>query len=148
MENNEDISFIARHFREGRFSTDKALKLIKSTGTSFWTPIRIAAASAILVALSATAALLIHNTYFNAPGVLPETTEVVAPEAVVHVIDFENTPLPVVTAKISEVYGVEIVNIPENADDYMLSLHYEGNALDLIDTINVILGTSMEIENQ
>ncbi len=39
-------------------------------------------------------------------------------------------------------------NIPENADDYMLSLHYEGNALDLIDTINVILGTSMEIENQ
>lgn len=148
MENNENISFIAKHFREGRFSTDKALKLIKSTGSTFWTPIRIAAASAVLVALSATAAVLIHSTYFNAPDVLPENTEIVASEAVVHVVDFENTPLPVVTAKISEVYGVEITNLPENADEYMLSLHYEGNALDLIDTINVILGTSMEIENQ
>ena len=70
----------------------------------------------------------------------------VAPTEVVKVIDFENTALPVVISKIKEVYGVEVINVPENAETYYLSLHYEGNAVDLVLTINEILDTEMRVK--
>ena len=61
-------------------------------------------------------------------------------------IDFENATLPAVVAKIKEVYGVEVVNLPESADEYKLSLHYEGTAADLVDTINETLGTDIKVQ--
>lgn len=76
-------------------------------------------------------------------------TEVVSPathgENIVRVIDFENAPLPVVVDKISRTYDVEITGLPESPDDYKLSLHYEGTASDLVETINEILGTEMTV---
>ena len=66
----------------------------------------------------------------------------------VRVVDFENAPLPVVVERIREVYGVEVSGLPQDADDYVLSLHYEGTPVDLVDTINDILGTEMTVEEK
>ena len=46
-------------------------------------------------------------------------------------------------AEIEKVYGVKLGNVPD--DDIRLSLSYEGTAADLVDTINDLLGTEIEI---
>lgn len=150
MEENKDINFIARHYRSGLFGVEPTLRRIKPMVRRWWTPVRIAAASAAIVVLGATAAVIIrHNTSVNdAPAVEHKVEPAEAPQLVVKVIDFENTPLPVVVKKIHEVYGVEVTGLPDNADDYLLSLHYEGSATDLVDTINEILDLNMKVISQ
>lgn len=148
MEENKEIKFIARHYRKGLFEVEPALRRIHPTIRRWWTPARIAAVSAIVVVMSATAAIIVRNTYFKdeiTPQQQVKTTE--APVvAIIRVIDFEETPLPLVVEKIKETYGVEVIGVPENAEDYKLSLHYEGSAADLLDTINDILETEMQVK--
>lgn len=148
MEENKDIQYIAKHYRKGLFVTEPALRRIKSTGRPWWTPAKIAAASIAVVVMSATAAVLIHNSSISEPSTPTEQIEtpVMPAKAVVRVIDFEETPLTVVVAEIKNVYGVEVIDLPENADEYKLSLHYEGSATDLVETINAILDTDMKIK--
>lgn len=119
-----------------------------ATRPAFWRPIRVAAAIAGVVAISATATFIYH-TYTAAPDTnvtAPDSQPTVAPELAVKAIDFENAPLTVVAKRIKEVYGVDVVNLPPDAENLKLSLHYEGNALELVDTINEILGTQMSIK--
>lgn len=146
MKEDKNIDFVARHYREGSFSVEKALRRIRPVATGWWTRGRIAAAVVVLLAVSATAAVMIGKSMSvsNTPPAAEEQT--LPPEAVVRIIDFEEAPLPTVIKKIGEVYGVEIAGVPENADDYTLSLHYEGSATDLIETINTILGTEMKVK--
>ncbi len=148
MEENKEIKYIAKHYRKGLFSVEPALRRIRGTKQTWWTRSRIAAACIGATILTASAALFIHNNYFAST---PTEIEQAAPSSIpaaeiVRAIDFEDAPLPVVVAKIKEVYGVDVVNVPTNAKDYYLSLHYEGSALDLIDTINDILDTEMTIQ--
>lgn len=113
-----------------------------------WIRLKIAAAISSVIILSAAAAVIYHKyeANDNAPyQPLQETVNPASPLEVVKVIDFEDTPLTSVISKIKEVYGVEVVNVPENAGEYRLSLHYEGDAVDLIDTINDILDTQMSV---
>ena len=106
----------------------------------------MAAAIVSVIAFSAVAAIFYHEySLYEDPIVeqqMPDTT----PATAVKVIDFENVPLPTVISKIREVYGVEITDIPDNAADYRLSLHYEGNVADLLETINEILDTKMALK--
>lgn len=155
MKDNENIKFVATHYRKGRFAVEPALRRMGFRQTS-WTPVRVAASIAVVAVLSATAAIMITQGYFAGKpenvsseqhSVLPET-ETRPTAATVIVIDFESTPLPEVVAKIREAYGVDVMNLPDNADSYQLSLHYEGNAVDLIETINETLGTDMIIKEQ
>lgn len=106
----------------------------------------MAAAVAGVVALTAVAAV-VWRQYSTVPhSEQPQIEQVTVPAIeAVKVIDFENAPLPTVVAKIREVYGVEVANVPDNAEDYRLSLHYEGNVVDLVAAINDILGTEMEV---
>lgn len=144
----KEIKFIARHYRKGLFDREKALRRIGIRHNRWWTPIKVAAASVAFVVLGATAAIIVHKEYSApAPQAIETTnTPTVAPMAEVKVIDFENATLPVVVSRIKEVYGVEVVNLPENADDYKLSMHYEGTAADLVDTINETLGTDIKVQ--
>lgn len=144
----EEISYIAKRYRRGRFSVDKAWQRLNIKPASKWTRFRVAAAIASVVVLSATAAVLYHRYELNThtETALPEETEQATTLKAVKVIDFENTPLPTVISKIKEVYGVEVSNIPDNAEEYHLSLHYEGNAVDLISNINEILETQMTVK--
>ena len=66
----------------------------------------------------------------------------------VRAIDFENAPLPKVVERIREVYGVEVTGLPENPEEYVLSLHYEGNVNTLLESINEILDTKLKVKKQ
>ena len=53
-----------------------------------------------------------------------------------------------VVEKINETYNVKVTGLPESPEEYRLSLHYEGTASDLVETINEILGTELTVKNQ
>lgn len=139
--------FIVRHYRKGCFSVEKGWRRLGIGVTSKWWRLRVAAAVAATIVLSATAAVLYrHYATLEPTETITVTEEQTAEVPVIKVIDFENTSLTEVVERIRETYGVEVTNVPENADSYRLSLHYEGTAEDLVDTINDILYTEMEVE--
>jgi hypothetical protein len=147
---DKNIDYVAKHFREGRFSVDngwKRLGIEQQPRRRF----RLGAAAAIaaVVVITATAAF-VYNSYNKQPPTDVETTAptVDRPEMAVKVIDFEDTPLPTVVSHINEVYGVEVGNLPDSAGEYHLSLHYEGNALDLITTINELLDVNLTVNSK
>lgn len=144
---DKDLKFIARHYRKGMFAVEPALRRIKGGKSSWWTRTRIAAACAIAAILTATAAVFVHNEYVsdNVPTIEVAGQPAIPATEIVRVIDFEAAPLTEVVAKIREVYGVEVTGLPADPDQYRLSLHYEGSALDLVETINDILDTDMNV---
>lgn len=141
---NKEIDFIARHYRKGRFDTAVAWSRL-GIGAARRRRLRIAAAIAGLVILSASAGLLIRE--YNTVTQTQQTQEihVESPMQTVRVIDFDNAPLEKVIETIESVYGVRVIGVPDAAENYSLSLHYEGTPADLIAAINEILGTSMEV---
>ncbi len=146
----DNVDFIARHYEEGRFSEKEGWKRLGIVSPIRRIFVRVAASVAGVAVLSATAAIVWRNYAAEAPQseTVPADTvqqTVVAPECQVRVIDFENAPLPEVVEKISEVYGVSISEVPADARDYHLSLHYEGNARDLVETINELLAIELKI---
>lgn len=149
MEKKRNIDFVVSHFKEGRFAVNPALRRVKGmVTTSWWKRSRLAAASVALVVLGAAAAVILIERH---PENRVEPKEMVSPAPVpalvdVKVIDFEEAPLPVVVSRIRDVYGVSVTGLPDNAESYTLSLHYEGTASDLVATINEILDTEMRIE--
>lgn len=147
MEGSDEVKYIASHYREHRFVVEPALRRIKPVDR-WWSPIKIAAASIVVAVLGVTATVIVRNIVFTDNTVSVESGMSVETktEQAVRVIDFEETPLPVVVERIKEVYGVEIIDVPENAGGFRLSLHYEGSADDLLETINDILDTKMKIK--
>lgn len=142
---DEEIDFIARHYRKGLFSTAAGWRRLGIVSLSGWRRYRIAAAVAATVILSATAAILYRD--YRLKDVPPQTAPVynTSPLTEVKVIDFENAPLPRVVEKIESVYGVRVNDVPESSEEYVLSLHYEGTPTDLVSVINDILGTQMTV---
>lgn len=143
-----EIDFILKHYKVGLFNTEKALRKIRPSIRKIWSWQRIAVASCVGIVLVATAAILVRNSYLYEKETEIETTvsPVVPLESVSKVIDFDDAPLPIVIEQINSIYNVEIENIPEDADDYRLSLHYEGNVKDLLESINEIIGTNLKIK--
>ncbi len=106
---------------------------------------RIVAAIAAMVILSGTAAIIYRN---NRAEDVPEQSvpvRTVGSLDEVKVIDFEDASLTDVVAKIESTYDVKVGGLPESPEEYRLSLHYEGTPVDLIATINDILGTQMTV---
>lgn len=143
---SEEVDFISRHYKEGRFSPDSGWHRLGIAPSSKWRMYRVAAAVAATVILSATAAI-VYNEYHvdDAPQQTTVPVQTVSPLAEVKVIDFENAPLPEVIKKIESVYEVKVEDIPESPEQYVLSLHYEGTPTDLISVINDILETKMTV---
>ncbi len=142
---NKEIDFIARHYRKGRFDTAVAWSRLGIGATARSRRLRIAAAIAGLVILSASAGFLIHEYNTVSHPQQPQETHAESPMQTVRVIDFDNAPLEKVIETIESVYGVRVIGVPDAAENYSLSLHYEGTPADLIAAINEILGTSMEV---
>ena len=142
----EDIDYIAGYYRAGLFSTKNGWRRLGITPLTGWKRLKIAAAIALCFAFSVTASVLDFTQTHTEKE--PEHKESFTSDQkkIARIIDFENTPLPEVIRKIKDIYGVEISNIPENAEEIHLSLHYEGTALDLISAINEILDTNMEVK--
>lgn len=143
---HKDIDFIARHYRKGLFAIEPALYRIKGVRKKIFTLPKIVAISSFIIAIGATAAILIRNSYNHkereteAPVI-----EKKSPMSVSHVLDFNDVPLTTVVQHIKLIYGVEVDNLPKNADELFVTLHYEGMALDLVETLNEILETNMKI---
>lgn len=114
---------------------------------SWWSKSKIVAAIAGVVFMTATAAIIVHrNSVQKSPVAEPVILqEDKSPTKAIKVIDFDNVPLTTVVEEIKQVYGVEVANLPEDAASCHLSLHYEGNVCDLIERINEILDTNLEI---
>lgn len=141
---NKNIDFVTRHYRKGLFSSDAAWRRLGIAPVAWWKRYRVAAAVALGVIISATAAI-VYRDYQLAVGNNSEQTIAASPLAEVKAIDFENAPLTEVVTKIETVYNVKIGNLPPAPEKYELSLHYEGTPTDLIAVINEILGTQMTV---
>lgn len=142
---NIEVGFIACHYKEGRFSPDAGWRRLGIAPVSLWRRYRVAAAVAVTVILSASAAILYREYSVNDVQQQIVPIETVSPLAEVKVIDFENAPLPEVIKKIESVYGVKVEGVPASPEGYVLSLHYEGTPTDLISVINDILDTQMTV---
>lgn len=141
----ENIDFIARHYKKDKFSPYSGWHRLGVENTPWWRRYGIAAAIATLIIFTATATILYHEYCIKQSDM--QENDVSHSEFVsdIQVIDFENAVLTEVISKIETVYGVRVENLPENIEDYVLSLHYVGTATDLISVINDILGTQMTV---
>lgn len=144
MRDDKEIDYVARHYRAGRFDAGRALRHILPRRR--WSPARVAAAAALAVVLSATAAVAVHYA-----RTAPAATELPAPAPTadvrrVTVMDFEDAPLTEVAGRIRQIYGVELTGLPADSSERRLSLHYEGTAAELVETVNELLDTDIRIE--
>lgn len=150
---DKDLEFVVRHYRHDTFSTSAAWKRLGiGRGTARRLYLRIAASAAIVLALGSTAAILINTIGTDTPKEerpVPAATATplpATPEAV-RVIDFSDAPLATVVEKIESTYGIKVEGMSEKNKDIRLTLRYEGNAADLLEAINDILGTHLTIKS-
>ncbi|MCM1490579.1 MAG: hypothetical protein NC095_07115 [Muribaculum sp.] len=146
MNEDKNIEFVAKHYRTSKFNADRGWKRL-GISRRFWNWKRVSAAAAVgVVVVSAAAFAVYENYYVDTPSQQEVTPNTVAPAYMIKAIDFENAPLPKVIESIENTYEVKIINIPDDATDFNLSLHYEGNAFELVETINDILDINLKIE--
>ena len=153
----ESLRFVANHYNSRAFDQDAAWRRItghepsaESSGHTF--PLRrrrfaVAASIAAAVVISASAAFF---TWVLPSAETDNQTSIESTDAsrgsltAVRRIEFTDAPLADVVQAIERVYGVRVGNLP--VESYRLTLSYEGNARDLIATINELLGTNLRIE--
>lgn len=148
---DKNIKFVATHYRHGAFDKRRAWMGLGVFGARKYPFLRIAGAAAIAIAITATATVLIRNEFFatDSETRIVEAVESPVVEApAVKPVDFDNAPLPIVIDIVCELYDVRITNIPDNAADYRLTIHYVGTANDLVATINELLGLELEVEEK
>jgi hypothetical protein len=144
---NESLDFVARHYRRGAFDTASGLRRLGFRRRP--AILRRVAVIAGAVALTASALFVGYYNFYAPDGTdsalqsaPPAGTPVAEPMKVVR-LEFSNASLSEVTDEICRVYGVTLANIP--IEDYRLTLSHEGNAYDLVETINELLGTDIVI---
>lgn len=150
MKSEEEILYIARNYREGSFNTETTLRRLKGKNKRILTPFRLVAASLAFIVLSAVAGVLIYKTNSFEEGENKAHAQITNNDnlTIIKSIDFEDAPLPDVIEKIKETYNIEIIDLPQNNEEYRLSLHFEGNIEDLIDVINETLKTELKIKEE
>lgn len=142
----ESLSFVVRHYRRGAFRPTMLF-----VAPNRWRRMAVAASIAFGVIV---ASACVYFLTVNEPATEPieETAGPVAsapaeaPEKVSRRIRFDDAPLAKVVDEIEKVYGVQVSPVADN-DTTRLTLSYEGNAADLLDTINELLGTDLKLEN-
>lgn len=147
---SKETDFVARRYSRHAFSEKRAWERMELGKRSVWKlPLaKIAAAVAALVVVGATAALLLQR---KPEPQLPQTTQVEQTSAVapsrdaVRALDFDDAPLTEVIAEIESTYGVTVGNVPSDAETQRISLHFEGDADELIEMINDILDIQLTI---
>ncbi len=150
----DSLRFVASNFDPDAFSKARKKEMLSAiTGRRSFLPLLSArwrvAASVAAVALVASASVLIYHNYSDrpetpAPAVVEQTETVVTPAPAARaVIDYTDAPLKDVVADIERIYGVTVTGVPEK--EIRLTIHYEGDADDVVETINELLGTNLKI---
>lgn len=142
------LDFVVRFYRPGAFRPDG---WFIETPLPFWRRHAVAASiiGTVLVAAAAvtTYVVLDHHSpaTHTAPVPTTESPSVEIPVAVeVATVEFENASLSEVVAAIENTYGVKVTGMSNT--DTRLTLHYQGTAEDLVETINDLLGTNLKVE--
>lgn len=143
--NKANIKFVATYWRPNAFSVKKGLVAIGiKKNINVWR--RVAVITIVVSILSASAAIyfaLQKSQQNQSLQQIEKTIERKHPLEKSKRIEFYDTPLSVVVPKIEEIYNIKIENLPD--EEYRLSLSYEGNASDLVNTINELLGIELII---
>lgn len=142
-----DIDFVTRHYRSDAFKP-----IMRFAPTVWWRrrpAIAAAVAAGVLAASAGIYMLMPHADTQDAPPE-PKVVSTVQPTAThdenqIARLEFTDTPLPEVVKSIEETYGVTIEGY-EDHRDLQVTLSYEGTATDLIETINLTLGTELSIK--
>lgn len=142
----ESLSFVVRYYKRGALRPTMLF-----VAPNRWRRLAVAASIAfgIIVASACVYLLTVHEPVTDS---IQDTTAPVAstpaeaPEKVSRRIKFDDAPLADVVQEIEKVYGVKVTPVADN-DTTRLTLSYEGNAADLLDTINELLGTDLKLEN-
>ncbi len=152
----ENIDFVASHYSGEVFSDEqKREDYCQITGKRllpiYFTKRRSAAAVAVSVALVAIASSI--AVYYSFVDKSPEEIDkrpveqvesAVLPEQPDYaVVEFDDAPLAAVVSEIENLYGVQIEGVPEK--EMRLTIHYEGDVQDLVETINDLLDINLEI---
>ena len=146
---DESIDFVASHY-DGSLLPQPGWQRFSHTHHTSWLRRNVAAAcigAAILVASAAS--IYYISTSENSPvSENKEVTTISNAPAYEHYkivkIQFADAPLSDVVAEIEKAYGVKVSNLPQK--ETRLTISYEGNAYDVIETINELLGTNLTIE--
>ena len=142
---DDSLNFVSRHYRANTFSAKEGLEKL-DIGKRQWWRYRGAAAAIVGVVLVASAAIysVVSPRLNGRDDVKVEQTDVAKDtKSEVKKIIFVDADLLTVVNEIEKVYGVKVENLPSK--EYRLTLSYEGNAADLVDTINELLGTNLKI---
>ena len=144
----ESIAFVARSWRQNAF-VPRGLPFTGVGG--FWNrrP-AVAAAIAGIVALGALAALYFGEIF------VPEKEAPVAVDTQVPAVDgngvarveFTDVPLTDAIAQIESVYGVKIAGKSTIQSTMRVSLSWEGNVEELIETINNMFGIELSVDGK
>lgn len=144
----EDLQFVAHHFKEGALLPSEGWRRFRLTHNLSTFRRHIAAASIAAVVLAATASIYYYSSN-DTPSQAEESVNIISSEAAVASdtktakIEFHNAPLTDVIAEIERVYGVRIIDIPE--DQILVTISYEGTASDVVETINELFDTNLKI---
>lgn len=147
---DKEIEFVLSHFREDILLPEENWRRFKAIVGLRRRRMGVAAAVVSIIVISATAAIFTYKE-LSAPSVgsVPAhevTVQDVCPEDGPKLMVFDSTGLSEVVETVESEYGVKIGNVPLNADEYVLTLRYEGTPEELIEAINEILGTRLTVE--
>lgn len=146
---NKETRFVAKHFKPDSFKPLYSFGIADAFKNKRRRVIKWVAASVVGVTLSAAAIVITYQVRNAEKESEPEaiTTQSVEridrSEEVIR-LEFTDAPLAEVVKGVEEAYGVTLTNVPDA--DLHLTLSYEGNARDFIDTVNELLGTDIRIE--
>lgn len=149
---DKEIDFVVSHFQEDALQPEANWHRFKAIVGLRRRRMGVAAAVAAIIVVSATAGIFTYKE-LSATSDGTETRQEMAgadflsadgPKLMV----FEASGLSDVVETIETEYGVKIGNVPSNADEYVLTLRYEGTPEELIEAINDILGTQLTIEER
>lgn len=149
---DKEIDFVVSHFQEDALQPEANWRRFKAIVGLRRRRMGVAAAVAAIIVVSATAGIFTYKE-LSAPSDGTETRQEMAGEDILSadgpkLMVFEASGLSDVVETIETEYGVKIGNVPSNADEYVLTLRYEGTPEELIEAINDILGTQLTIEER
>lgn len=146
---DESLNFVSRYYEDGSLMPRQGWYRFRLTHSMPKWRRNVAAACIGAVVMVASASVYYVMTSSTSereePGMVTtvvETTEQ-TPYKVAK-IQFTDAALKDVVKEIEKTYGVKVANVPE--EETRLTISYEGNAYDVVETINDLLGINLKIE--
>lgn len=146
LDNHSD--FVVSHFKDDYLLPDEGWRRFKLTNHIPFFKRNVVAASVAAIVLAASASI-----YYYSKDSQPETEDISLQTTLdtttarnkIEKIEFHDASLKDVVAEIERVYNVSIANVP--ASDIRVNISYEGTAQDVVETINELLDTNLEISS-